>query len=83
MPCDHVGPDELIAMAESQLRDDKIGESSWNRLRFRFGENLADGMWASVVTEVERRDGEWVVVRLDRSREALPESETGIRKVAG
>jgi hypothetical protein len=75
MPCDHVGPVELIEMSESFLRERGLPPAPG--MRFGFGENLPDGMWAAVVTEIERRGEQWIVVRLDRSREPLPESETG------
>lgn len=75
MPCDHVGPVELIEMAESHLRERSLPPSPG--MRFGFGENLPDGMWASVVTEIERRGDQWLVVRLDRRKEPLPEGQTG------
>jgi hypothetical protein len=80
MPCDHTGPHELIEMAERQLRDRGVAEERWSGLRFRFGENH-DGMFASVLTEIERRGDQWLVTRLDRSREPLPESELGLQAV--
>jgi hypothetical protein len=80
MPCDHTGPHELIEMAERQLRERGVAEEHWPGLRFRFGENH-DGMFASVLTEIERRGDQWVVIRLDRNREPLPESELGLQAV--
>jgi hypothetical protein len=77
MPCDHVGPVELIEMAEAYLRR----ESSDIRqgMRFLWGENPAGGMWASIVIEIERRGDQWIVTRLDRNRRPLPPEETGFR----
>jgi hypothetical protein len=77
MPCDHVGPTELIEMAETHLVE--RGTAPMNGMRFRWSENPTDGMWASIVTEVERRDDQWIVARLDRNRERLPDDETGFR----
>jgi hypothetical protein len=79
MPCDHVGGPELIEMAEERLRSENIPESEWPGRRFRWSENPEDGMWASIVIEVERRGDQWIVVRLDRKRE--PVEETGFREV--
>jgi hypothetical protein len=78
MPCDHAGPQEIIAMAEAELR--ARGEEAVPGARFRWAENH-DGYFASAITEVERRGDAWVVVRLDRMREALAESELGLRRV--
>ena len=77
MPCDHIGPAELIEMAEAQLRERGVKPAAG--MRFRWSENPADGMWASIVTEIERRGEQWIVTRLDRNREPLPVDETGFR----
>lgn len=79
MPCDHIGGPELIQMAEEHLRERGVPDNAWPGLKFRYTENLTDGMWASVVTEIERRGNEWVVTRLDRRREAAAEPDTGFR----
>lgn len=78
MPCEHLGPVELMQLAEESLRGRGIAESQWPGRVFGYGENLSEGMWASVWTEVERRGSEWVVTRIDRSREALPDSRLGL-----
>jgi len=77
MPCDHIGPAELIDMAEVQLRERGVTPEAG--MRFRWSENPVDGMWASIVTEIERRGEQWIVTRLDRNREPLPADETGFR----
>lgn len=77
MPCDHIGPNELIEMAEAHLREGDRAPA--NGMRFRWSENPIDGMWASIVTEIERRGEQWIVTRLDRSREPLPANGTGFR----
>ena len=60
-------------MAEEHLRGRGIAPEDWAGRRFRWSENLDGGMWASVVIEVERRGGQWIVVRLDRSKETVAE----------
>ena len=57
----------------------QAGSYHWTGVRYRHGENLTDGMWASVLMEIERRGTQWVVTRLDRNREELPESAIGLR----
>ena len=79
MPCDHAGPAEVIAMAEDDLR--ARGEQPAAGSRFRWAENH-DGYFASAITEVERRGEEWVVVRLERSKEKLAEGDLGLRRLA-
>lgn len=77
MPCDHKGGPELIEMAEAHLRATNVPESEWPGLRFRWSENLTDSMWASVIVEIERREEQWVVIRLDRGREGVGETGFG------
>lgn len=77
MPCDHVGPPELIAMADAHLVDRGVAPAQG--MRFRWSENPPDGMWASIVIEIERRGEQWIVTRLDRNRERVAEEETGFR----
>lgn len=79
MPCDHLGASEIMAMTESHLRERGVAESQWAGVRAHHGENLTDAMWASVVIEIERRGDQWVVTRLDRRSDPLPESETGLQ----
>ena len=81
MPCDHVGGPELIEMAEEHLRKQQLPEKAWTGLRFRYTDNVTDGMWASVITEIERRGDEWVVTRLDRRREPAAAEETGFKRL--
>lgn len=79
MPCDHKGGPELIEMAEARLRAAAIPVADWSGRRFRWSENLSDGMWASVIVEIERRGEAWLVTRLDRNQEPL--EETGFREL--
>jgi len=80
MPCDHVGGPELIEMAESHLRENAVPEETWPGLRFRWSENVDNGMWASVILEIERRGAQWIVTRLDRNRE--PVDEPGFKSLS-
>ncbi len=71
MPCDHTGPREIIAMAEVRLREMGVPPERWTGAHVRHAENTPDGIWASIVTELERRGDDWVVTRLDRNREPV------------
>jgi hypothetical protein len=71
MACEHKGPLELMEMAEEHLRDTPREE--WRGRRFRWTENVDGGTWASVIVEVERRDDQWIVTRIDRNPERAAE----------
>ncbi len=79
MACDHLGGPDVIDLAERDLR--ARGVEPVSGMRFRHGENLDDGMWAAVVIEIERRGERWVVTRLDRGEERLPDAETGLKQL--
>ena len=66
-------------MAEAFLRDRGIAATPG--MRFRWSENLDGGMWASVIVEIERRGEQWIVTRLDRRSDPVP--ETGFTQVLG
>ena len=68
-----------MEMAEKELRRGGVDEASWRGRKFRWSENVDGGMWASVILEIERRDDQWVVTRLDRNAERVADSEVGFR----
>ena len=82
MACEHVGGPELIEMAEEHLRSKRIPVGTWPGSKFRYTQNLDEGMWASVCVEVERNGEQWIVTRLDRSREKAPATEEGFRELS-
>ena len=75
MACDHKGGPELIEMAEAYLRSSDLAPAPG--MKFRWAENIAGGMWASVIVEIERRGEQWIVTRLDRRAE--PVADTGFQ----
>lgn len=68
-------------MAETHLRKEGVPEGQWPGLRFRWSENPEEGMWASIVIEIERRGEQWIVTRLDRNRTPVAQDETGFRAI--
>ena len=66
-----------MAMAEDHLRSLGISEEAWDGGRFGFGEDVEAQKHKSVYTEVERRDGSWLVIRLERRPDPISESERG------
>lgn len=67
-------------MAETHLRETGVPESEWPGRRFRWSENPGEGMWASIVIEIERRGAQWIVTRIDRNRERV--TEVGFQPLA-
>jgi hypothetical protein len=75
--CDHVGPNEVVEYAETELRARGLPPDQWDGARFAFSGNIDEN--ASVHIEVTRENGDWRCTRLERRKSAIPESESGFR----
>ena len=57
--------------AEAWLRERGIPPEKWSGLRIRHAENTTGAPWKSVVIEIERRNGVWIVTDIDRRPQAV------------
>ena len=74
MACDHTDPPVVMQRAEAWLRDRGVPPEKWGGLRIRHSENTPNAKgWKSVVIEIERRDGQWVVTDIDRRPDPVTE----------
>ncbi len=71
MPCAHTDPPVVMERAEAWLHERGIPPEKWSGMRIRHAENVAGAPWKSVVIEIERRNGAWVVIEIDRRPEPL------------
>jgi hypothetical protein len=79
--CDHFQPADLARLAEEWLRAKSVPEAAWEGCRFGHGGGGGSGPFKSVYMEVERRNGNWVAVKLDRRKEDMPQEERGFKVV--
>lgn len=79
--CDHFQPADLARLAEAWLGERGIGPERWEGSRFGYGAGGGSGPFLAVITEVERKQGNWVVVRLDRRKTALEPADSGFKVV--
>ncbi|MFA6957610.1 MAG: hypothetical protein WC538_17210 [Thermoanaerobaculia bacterium] len=82
MPCNHLGPIDVMQLAEERLAGDSIAAEAWEGLVFGFGENVTGSQWASVYTEIERRGGTWVVTKIDRMTTTIDPQREGLVRVS-
>lgn len=82
MACNHLGPIEIMQLAEARLGSDGVPEASWEGAVFGFGENVTGSQWTSVYTEVERRGGTWIVTKIDRMTTPLDPARDGLVRVS-
>lgn len=79
--CDHFQPADLARLAEDYLKGKAVPADRWEGARFGYGAGGGSGPFKAVITEVERKKGDWVVVRLDRRKAELPADEAGFKVV--
>ncbi len=79
--CDHTQPSEVAKLGEEYLRSKGVPETDWDGCRFGYGGDGGNGPFKSVYTEVERRGGGWVAVKLDRRKDSLPDGLAGFQVV--
>ncbi|MEO7426289.1 MAG: hypothetical protein ABI036_13960 [Fibrobacteria bacterium] len=75
--CDHFQPGDLALLAEAYLREKSVPEDRWEGSRFRYGAGGGTGPFKAVFMEVERKKGNWVVVKIDRRKEDLSLGDAG------
>ena len=79
--CDHFQPADLARLAEEYLTGKSLPPEKWEGTRFGYGAGGGTGPFKAVITEVERRQGNWVVVRLDRRKTELETADAGFKVV--
>jgi hypothetical protein len=78
MPCNHLGPIEIMQLVESTLNAEGVDEQHWEGRVFGWGENVTGSQWSSVYTEIERRGGNWVVTKIDRMTTPIDPTREGL-----
>ena len=79
--CDHFQPADLARLAEGYLKARAVPDPLWEGSRFGYGTPSDDGPFLSIYMEVERKQGNWVVVKLDRRKTPLDAGEEGLKVV--
>lgn len=79
--CDHFQPADLARLAEEWLSAQGVAQDRWEGARFGYGAGGGSGPFKAVITEVERKQGNWVVVRLDRRKTELEPADAGFKVV--
>lgn len=79
--CDHFQPSDLAALAEGHLKGKSLAPERWEGSRFGYGAGGGSGPFKAVYMEVERRNGGWVVVKLDRLKTDLAPADAGFKVI--
>ena len=79
MPCDHIGPAEVVEYAEQLLHERNLPVEKWEGTRVAWSGNVEPGR--SVLVEVVRENDDWRVTRLERRQEPIDEAEIGFQVI--
>jgi hypothetical protein len=79
--CTHFQPADLAAAAQAALESSGIPESDWENQRYGWGSNEPTAHFRAVYMESTRRNGQWILTKLDRRKEPLEESFLGLKRV--
>lgn len=77
--CVHFQPTDLCALAEQFLQKAGIPEADWEGRRFHWGGNIDSPPFQALVLGCTRRQGHWVITRLDRKKEPITAADEGFR----
>jgi hypothetical protein len=80
--CSHFQPRDFAATAEAFLQKAGIGSELWEGKKFAWGGQMTDSPYfKGMYMEMIRRDGQWVVTALDRSKTPLEPNRLGLREI--
>jgi hypothetical protein len=79
--CTHFQPADLVALAEKHLREAGIPETAWEGRRFHWGGEIDSPPFNGLVLGCKRKDGGWVITKLDRRKNGVTADETGFREI--
>lgn len=81
--CTHFQPADLIALAEKHLHEEGVAAEQWEGKRFRWAGPIDSPPFTGLVMECKRRDGNWVMTKIDRRKDGVTAEETGFGEVGG
>ena len=79
--CVHFQPADLVAMAEADLRARGVAEGDWEGRRFHWAGAIDSPPFTGLVLQCKRKEGNWVITKLDRRKDGVSEEETGFREL--
>lgn len=79
--CEHFQPADLVALAEARLREQGVPEGLWEGRRFEWGGAIDSPPFTGLVLGCKRRDGAWVITKMDRRKDGVPADLLGFREM--
>jgi hypothetical protein len=79
--CTHFQPADLIELAEKHLREAGVAEAAWEGRKFHWAGPIDSPPFTGLVLGCKRKDGNWVLTKLDRRKDGVTAEETGFREI--
>jgi len=79
--CEHFQPADLVALASETLRARGVAEPDWEGRRFEWGGLIDSPPFNGLVLGCKRKDGNWVVTKIDRRKDGVPQELLGLREL--
>ena len=79
--CVHFQPADLVALSEEHLRAAGVPEAAWEGRRFEWGGVIDSPPFNGLVLGCKRKEGQWVITRLDRRKDGVKPEEIGFREL--
>jgi hypothetical protein len=79
--CTHFQPADLIALAETHLRASAVPAPDWEGKRFRWAGAIDSPPFTGLVMECKRKEGNWVLTKLDRRKDGVDGEVLGLTEV--
>ncbi len=78
--CEHFQPADLVGLAERHLREQGVPEALWEGRRFEWGGLIDSPPFTGLVLGCKRKDGAWVITKIDRRKDGVAEDRIGFRE---
>ncbi len=79
--CTHFQPADLAAAAQADLEKSGLDPAAWEGIRYGWGTNEPTSHFRALYMETCRRNGQWVLTRLDRRKEILEAERLGLKRL--
>jgi hypothetical protein len=79
--CVHFQPADLIELTERHLREAGVPEAEWEGRRFHWAGPIDSPPFTGLVLQCKRKEGQWVLTKLDRRKDGVTAEETGFREI--
>ena len=79
--CTHFQPADLIEMTEKHLREAGVPPEQWEGRKFQWAGPIDSPPFTGLVLQCKRKEDNWVLIKLDRRKDGVPEDQVGFKEI--